>query len=97
MQIVKTFISDQNIFQQTNINIETFQTIMGAHLQFYVGGQLAHLQEFDKGTLLALGPENTQNTLQWKELIRAGIPDNYKRQTILQYFDLKSQDCQIKY
>jgi hypothetical protein len=58
MQIVKTFISDQNIFYQTNINIDTFQTIMGAHFQFYVGGQLAHLQDFDKNAMLTLGPEN---------------------------------------
>ena len=58
MQIVKTFISDQNIFYHTNINIDTFQTIVGAHLQFYVGGQLAQLQEFDKNAMLTLGPEN---------------------------------------
>jgi hypothetical protein len=61
---------------------------MGHGLGLYVGRQLYLLEKFDKKKMEILGKCTGDNYLQWKEVIRDGIPDEYKRACILQYFGI---------
>jgi hypothetical protein len=57
--------------------------LLGNSLPAYAGKQRQLNEQFDSQRLALLGPRTEENQLQWKALIREGVPDKFKRKAIL--------------